>query len=155
MCYHYRRHGKIRNSSIHGRFSCDIFGVLDRSGRLLEKITRKYHCYGHSNAICLLVYIFCNIFSRSHFSNIFAKFTQLANIIFYITYIYNIFMYIYNICIISMKYHFKSLVGLLSAGAMGLWHGVEYYEKEKIVGEEYYQQWNNVSTVLNFLTFLL
>ncbi|KAK0094929.1 hypothetical protein PV326_009594, partial [Microctonus aethiopoides] len=33
---------------------------------------------------------------------------------------------------------------LLSAGGMGLWHGVEYYEKEKIVGEEYYQQWTNV-----------
>ncbi|XP_026473767.1 uncharacterized protein LOC113377609 [Ctenocephalides felis] len=33
---------------------------------------------------------------------------------------------------------------LLSAGAMGLWHGVEYYEKEKIVGEEYYQQWSNI-----------
>lgn len=30
---------------------------------------------------------------------------------------------------------------------MGLWHGVEYYEKEKIVGEEYYQQWSNVSDV--------
>jgi hypothetical protein len=28
---------------------------------------------------------------------------------------------------------------------MGLWHGVEYYEKEKVVGEEFYQQWNNVS----------
>nr|CAH7743044.1 unnamed protein product [Callosobruchus chinensis] len=27
---------------------------------------------------------------------------------------------------------------------MGLWHGVEYYEKEKQVGEEYYQQWNTV-----------
>lgn len=36
-------------------------------------------------------------------------------------------------------------IGLLSAGGMGLWHGVEYYEKEKIVGEEYYQQWSNVS----------
>lgn len=33
---------------------------------------------------------------------------------------------------------------LLSAGGMGLWHGVEYYEKEKLVGEEYYQQWSNV-----------
>jgi hypothetical protein len=22
---------------------------------------------------------------------------------------------------------------------------VEYYEKEKVVGEEFYQQWNNVS----------
>lgn len=32
---------------------------------------------------------------------------------------------------------------------MGLWHGVEYYEKEKIVGEEYYQKWSNVSA-LNF-----
>lgn len=28
---------------------------------------------------------------------------------------------------------------------MGLWHGVEYYEKEKLVGEEFYQQWTNVS----------
>ena len=37
--------------------------------------------------------------------------------------------------------------GLLSAGAMGLWHGVEYYEKEKIVGEEYYQQWSQVRTL--------
>lgn len=36
------------------------------------------------------------------------------------------------------------IVGLLSAGAMGLWHGVEYYEKERVVGEEFYQQWNNV-----------
>ncbi|XP_050299160.1 uncharacterized protein LOC126738036 isoform X2 [Anthonomus grandis grandis] len=33
---------------------------------------------------------------------------------------------------------------LLSAGAMGLWHGVEYYEKEKQVGEEFYQQWSTV-----------
>jgi len=28
---------------------------------------------------------------------------------------------------------------------MGLWHDVEYYEKEKVVGEEFYEQWNNVS----------
>lgn len=35
--------------------------------------------------------------------------------------------------------------GLLAAGAMALWHGVEFYEKEKVVGEEYYQQWPNVS----------
>lgn len=28
---------------------------------------------------------------------------------------------------------------------MGLWHGVEYYEKERVVGEEFYQQWNKVS----------
>lgn len=34
---------------------------------------------------------------------------------------------------------------------MGLWHGVEYYEKEKIVGEEYYQQWNNVSDIFLLL----
>lgn len=38
---------------------------------------------------------------------------------------------------------------------MGLWHGVEYYEKEKIVGEEYYQQWSNVSTQFFFETLLL
>ncbi|KAJ8963749.1 hypothetical protein NQ317_004836, partial [Molorchus minor] len=37
------------------------------------------------------------------------------------------------------------LACLLSAGAMGLWHGVEYYEKEKQVGEEFYQQWSTVS----------
>nr|CAI5849274.1 unnamed protein product [Callosobruchus analis] len=36
------------------------------------------------------------------------------------------------------------LACLLAAGAMGLWHGVEYYEKEKQVGEEYYQQWNTI-----------
>nr|CAD7445851.1 unnamed protein product [Timema bartmani] len=35
------------------------------------------------------------------------------------------------------------LLCLLSAGSMGLWHGVEYYEKEKVVGEQFYQQWNN------------
>lgn len=46
-------------------------------------------------------------------------------------------------------YIFLNDVGLLSAGGMGLWHGVEYYEKEKIVGEEYYQKWSTVS-VLNF-----
>lgn len=36
------------------------------------------------------------------------------------------------------------LACLLSAGAMGLWHGVEYYEKEKVVGEEFYQQWSSM-----------
>lgn len=35
---------------------------------------------------------------------------------------------------------------------MGLWHGVEYYEKEKIVGEEYYQQWSNVSDVFCYFS---
>lgn len=30
---------------------------------------------------------------------------------------------------------------------MGFWHGVEYYEKERVVGEEFYQQWNTVSIV--------
>lgn len=34
---------------------------------------------------------------------------------------------------------------LLAAGAMGLWHTVEFFEKEKVVGEEFYQQWNSVS----------
>lgn len=38
-----------------------------------------------------------------------------------------------------------SFLGLLSAGAMGFWHGVEYYEKERVVGDEFYQQWNSVS----------
>ena len=28
---------------------------------------------------------------------------------------------------------------------MGFWHGVEYYEKERRIGEEFYQEWNNVS----------
>ncbi|BES98420.1 Hypothetical protein NTJ_11235 [Nesidiocoris tenuis] len=42
------------------------------------------------------------------------------------------------------------LACLLSAGAMGLWHGVEYYEKERVVGEEFYQQWNNVLREASF-----
>lgn len=27
---------------------------------------------------------------------------------------------------------------------MGLWHTVEFFEKEKVVGEEFYQQWTKV-----------
>lgn len=46
------------------------------------------------------------------------------------------------------------IAGLLSAGAMGLWHGVEYYEKEKVVGEEFYQQWSNVSHFCAFICYL-
>lgn len=42
---------------------------------------------------------------------------------------------------------------LLAAGAMGLWHTVEFFEKEKVVGEEFYQQWNSVSFYF-FLYFL-
>lgn len=34
---------------------------------------------------------------------------------------------------------------LLASGAMGLWHTVEFFEKEKVVGEEFYQQWPSVS----------
>jgi hypothetical protein len=49
-----------------------------------------------------------------------------------------------------MTYDFVS--GLLSAGAMGFWHGVEYYEKERVVGEEFYQQWNSVSTLNDYIT---
>lgn len=45
------------------------------------------------------------------------------------------------------------LACLLSAGAMGLWHGVEYYEKEKVVGEEFYQQWNNVLRENTFFAY--
>lgn len=33
---------------------------------------------------------------------------------------------------------------LLAAGAMALWHGVEFYENEKVVGEEFYQQWPDI-----------
>jgi len=45
----------------------------------------------------------------------------------------------------KMTHHSISFSGLLSAGAMGFWHGVEYYEKERVVGDEFYQQWNSVS----------
>lgn len=31
--------------------------------------------------------------------------------------------------------NFKLASGLFSAGGMGLWHGVEFYENEKLVGE--------------------
>jgi hypothetical protein len=34
---------------------------------------------------------------------------------------------------------------LLASGAMGLWHTVEFFEKEKVVGEEYFQQWSKVN----------
>lgn len=43
---------------------------------------------------------------------------------------------------------------LLAAGAMGLWHTVEFFEKEKVVGEEFYQQWNSVSFFFILLYFL-
>lgn len=33
------------------------------------------------------------------------------------------------------------LTCLFSAGGMGLWHGVEYYETEKISGAQYYKDW--------------
>ncbi|CAG9809222.1 unnamed protein product [Chironomus riparius] len=33
---------------------------------------------------------------------------------------------------------------LLASGAMGLWHTVEFFEKEKVVGEEFYQQWPSI-----------
>jgi len=57
-----------------------------------------------------------------------------------------------------MQYYWNIFLyraGLVSAGAMGLWHGVEYYEKEKLVGEEYYQQWSNVSIQFYFFEILL
>lgn len=39
---------------------------------------------------------------------------------------------------------------LLAAGAMGLWHTVEFFEKEKVVGEEFYQQWSTVGFFVLF-----
>lgn len=42
---------------------------------------------------------------------------------------------------------------LLAAGAMGLWHTVDYYEREKLVGEEFYQQWSQVPNQ-NFINIL-
>lgn len=57
----------------------------------------------------------------------------------------------YNV--ILLEYICSYYAGLLSAGGMGLWHGVEYYEKEKIVGEEYYQQWSNVSSQFNLFYY--
>jgi hypothetical protein len=35
-------------------------------------------------------------------------------------------------------------IGLFSAGGMGLWHGVEYYETEKLSGSEYFKDWPQV-----------
>lgn len=34
---------------------------------------------------------------------------------------------------------------LLASGAMGLWHTVEFFEKEKVVGDDYQQMWPAVS----------
>lgn len=42
---------------------------------------------------------------------------------------------------------------LLSAVGMGLWHGVEYYEKEKVIGEEYYQLWSNILKDSSVITY--
>lgn len=42
---------------------------------------------------------------------------------------------------------FKSYVlcaGLFSAGGMGLWHGVEYYEEEKLKTEPWKASWDQV-----------
>ncbi|CAG2057346.1 unnamed protein product, partial [Timema podura] len=50
---------------------------------------------------------------------------------------------------------FVCVLGLLSAGSMGLWHGVEYYEKEKVVGEQFYQQWNNAIATKGPISFLV
>ncbi|XP_052567506.1 uncharacterized protein LOC120421190 [Culex pipiens pallens] len=33
---------------------------------------------------------------------------------------------------------------LLAAGAMGLWHTVEFFEKEKVVGDDFFQSWTTV-----------
>lgn len=40
---------------------------------------------------------------------------------------------------------------LLAAGAMGLWHTVEFFEKEKAVGAEFYQEWANVISYNSFV----
>jgi len=39
---------------------------------------------------------------------------------------------------------------LLSAGGMGLWHGVEYYEQEKLSSENYYRGWSPQLRELSF-----
>jgi len=39
---------------------------------------------------------------------------------------------------------------LLSAGGMGLWHGVEYYEQEKLATEPYYRSWSPMLRELSF-----
>lgn len=44
---------------------------------------------------------------------------------------------------------------LLAAGGMGLWHTVEFFEKEKVVGEEFYQQWTSVGSKAFLLHFEL
>lgn len=54
--YHHYRHGQIRDSFIHGWLPRDLFGVLDRSGGLLEKITGKHHGHGDSDVIRMSVY---------------------------------------------------------------------------------------------------
>lgn len=59
-----------------------------------------------------------------------------------------------NFLLKSYSKVFSKFLGLLSAGAMGFWHGVEYYEKERPIGEEFYQQWSNVRPQnLRFLFF--
>ena len=46
--------------------------------------------------------------------------------------------------------------GLFSAGGMGLWHGVEYYEEEKLKTDPWKASWDEVKTAgLTKLSLLL
>lgn len=42
--------------------------------------------------------------------------------------------------------YFGGIAGLFSAGGMGLWHGVEYYEEEKLKTEPWKASWNEVTS---------
>jgi len=44
----------------------------------------------------------------------------------------------------SNEFLLLGFIGLFSAGGMGLWHGVEYYETEKLTGEQYFKDWPQV-----------
>lgn len=49
-----------------------------------------------------------------------------------------------NIYLNDALYH-DNVAGLFSAGGMGLWHGVEYYEEEKLKTEPWKASWNEVN----------
>lgn len=54
-------------------------------------------------------------------------------------------MTVHSIIYLSDVLYHDNVAGLFSAGGMGLWHGVEYYEEEKLKTEPWKASWNEVN----------
>lgn len=49
------RHGQICDSSVYSGIRCNLYGILDGSGGLLEEVTRKYHSHRNLDVASMLV----------------------------------------------------------------------------------------------------